>query len=273
MRGLVKALGFLLGGLIFLVFAFPLYWMVITSLKSDYEIGLTPPTLFPQKVLWVNWSDVWVRLDFLRVFQNSLFVALTATFLILLVASLAAFVLSKREVSGSRALLILIVLTMVLPPAVLLLPLSFLIERVGLKDNLWGLVLPFAVTPFGIFFLKQYIDEIPNELIESAEMDGGNDLQIFFVIVLPLLLPALATLGIIEFVNNWNSFTVPLVLIKDTRLYTIPLKIYSIAVSSDVASRSTLVAANSIAVIPIILFFLIFQRGLVSGIMRGAVKG
>ncbi|ONI37653.1 hypothetical protein AN639_12095 [Candidatus Epulonipiscium fishelsonii] len=258
---------------IVLIFGFPIYWLVAGSLKSDFEMSLNPPTMFPEELHFENFIAVWDRLDFLDVFKNSLFVSLTTTALIILFCSMGGYSLAKKNIKGKKILTTLILSTMIVPPTVLLIPLYFIITEIGLFDSLWGIILPFAVTSFGLVFMKQYIEGIPDELLEASRIDGCNEYRIFFTIVMPLLKPAIATLAIIEFSNNWNSFMMPLVLIKDTKLYTIPLKLASITNASDVMSWSQILSANVLAIIPVVILFLCTQKLFISGLMAGSVKG
>ncbi len=259
--------------IIAVMFLFPLYWFLISSLKSDFEMSLSVPTLFPKELYFENFVTVWDRLQFLDVFKNSIFVSVITTAMIILFCSMGGYALAKKNIVGKKVLTTLIVATMIVPPTVLLMPLYFIITQIGLFDNLWGLILPFSVTSFGIVFMKQYIESLPDELIEAARIDGCNEYRIFFEIVMPLLKPSIATLAIIEFANNWNSFMMPLVLIKDSTLYTIPLKLAYITNSTDIMSWSTVLAANVLAIIPVVILFLFTQKLFVSGIMAGAVKG
>ncbi len=255
------------------LFMMPIYWLFISSVKSDREITRFPPTFWPEEFHWENFVHIWSRLDFTQTFANSLIVSVSATILITIFATTAAYALSKKRIFGKNVLFMILVGTMTVPPPALLLPLYFIIIKFGLYDSLLGLILPFAVTVFGIFFMKQYMDDIPDELIEAARMDGCGEFRIFFRIIVPIIKPAITTLIIIEFVNNWNSFIMPLVLLQSEEKYTLPLKLAMLTSESVAIPWSQILAANLITIIPVVVLLIGLQRYFIKGIMDGAVKG
>lgn len=165
-----------------------------------------------------------------------------------------------------------VIATMIVPPTVLILPNFFIIDRLGMSDSLIGLILPFGVTSFGIFFMKQYMDDVPTSIIESARIDGCGDFKILFKIIFPLIIPGVATLGLIEFVNNWNSFVMPLVLLKTESKFVLPLKLAALSTATDVPSWGLILAGNVLTIMPIVILFLLLQKFFIKGIMDGAVK-
>lgn len=256
-----------------LAFLFPLAWILLSSFKTDLEMAAYPPRLFPAGLRLQNYGIVWGMMRFGRAFLNSLFVSGAATALNVLLAALAGYALCKRSVWGARVFVPIIVGTLVVPPAAMILPNYFIISRIGLYDSLWGLILPFAVTSFGIFFMRNYLEGLPDELLEAARIDGAGEWLIFRRVVLPTSRPALASLGIISFVNNWNSFTMPLVLLKSEERFTLPLRQAYMARATDNPSWVLVLAATCLAVLPVVFVFLALQRHLVRGVMEGAVKG
>lgn len=259
--------------LLMIVFMMPLYWLLISSVKTDREITRFPPTFWPEQWNWANFTLIWDRLNFTQTFMNSIIVSVSATLLITFFAAMAGYALSKKRILGKNVLFLILIATMTVPPPALLLPLYFIIIKFGMYDSLIGLVIPFAVTVFGIFFLKQYIDDIPDELIEAARMDGASEFRIFFQMILPLIKPALTTLVIIEFVNNWNSFTMPLVLLQSEEKFTLPLKLAALASENVAIPWSQILAANALTIVPVVVLFLALQKYFIKGIMDGAVKG
>jgi len=257
--------------LVAVIMLLPLYWMLISAFKTDAEITRSPPTLWPRSWVWGNFTAIWAR--FLRPGFNSLVVSGACTALIVLFSTLAGYALAKKHFVGRRAFFVVLVGTMLIPPAVLIVPLYCVISAVGLVDTLTGLVLPFAVTAFGIFLMRQFAAEIPDSLLESARIDGWGEFMIFWRVVLPLLKPAMAVLAIIEFVNNWNAFTVPFVLINTESKYTLQLALAGLRKGYEITPWSHVMAGSVLTVIPIIVLFLFFQRGIIRHIMRGALKG
>ncbi len=257
----------------FLVILIPFYWVIISSVKSNYEIGLSPPTFFPKEWHFSNYSKAWLQENIDVAFMNSLSVSLVVTLGILVLSTLTAYVLAKGKIVGAKIIFMAIVATIIVPPTVIMIPLFFIITKLGLYDSLWAIIIPFCVTSFGIFFLKQYLEDLPDELLEAARLDGLNEWKILFYIVVPSIKPALITLASIEFVNNWNSFVMPLVLIKSTDKFTIPLKLGTLITGTDVPSFSLLLAINVISILPVVVLFLLLNRYIISGVLDGAVKG
>ncbi|WP_069650046.1 carbohydrate ABC transporter permease [Caloranaerobacter ferrireducens] len=255
------------------IFLVPLYWLIVSSLKTDAEITMFPPTLWPHQINLKNFPYVWKYLHFTRTFLNSLIVSISTTVLIVIFSTMAGYAFAKKKFIGSKFLMTVLIGTMTIPATVLLLPLFFIITKLGMYDKLVSLILPFGVTVFGIFFMKQYIEDIPDALIEAARIDGCGEFKIFFTIILPLLKPAITSLAIIEFVNNWNSFTMPLVLLKSPEKYTLPLRLGMLSKETVAIPWSQIMAANVLTILPVVIIFLLLQKYFVKGIMSGSVKG
>lgn len=269
-KKLLSTLALCITGILFLL---PIYWLFISSLKSNSEITLFPPTLWPKHIMWSNFSDIWKELNFGVTFKNSIIVSTSTTVLIVLFSTMAGYAFSKKKFLGKNVMFLVLIGTMTVPPTVLLLPLFFIITKLGMYNSLAGLIFPFSVTVFGIFFTKQYIDDVPNEILESCRMDGLGEIRMFFQMVLPLIKPALTTLTIITFVQNWNSFTMPLVLLQSEDKFTLPLRLGILTQDSAVISWSLILAANVLTILPVLVLFIGLQRQFVKGIISGAVKG
>ncbi|MCD5414499.1 MAG: carbohydrate ABC transporter permease [Clostridiales bacterium] len=255
------------------IFMIPIYWLITSSLKTNIEITRIPPTFWPEQLAFENFVDVIHRLDFARTFFNSAVVSISATLLIVIFSTMAGYAFAKKKFLGKNFLMMMLIGTMTIPATVLLLPLFFVIIKIGLYDNLLALILPFGVTIFGIFFMKQYIEDIPDSLIEAARIDGCGELRIFFSIIVPLIKPAITSLVIIEFVNNWNSFTMPLVLLRSPDNFTLPLRIGLLAKDTVAVPWASLMAGNVLTVLPVVIAFLFMQRFFIKGILGGSVKG
>ena len=244
----------------------PIYWMVVSAFKTEAEITAPSPTFFPRRPTLQNFRAIWR--SFGRPCLNSLIVSVSCTVLIVLFSTMAGYVLAKRRFAGRRTFFAIIIGAMLIPPSILIVPLFCIITAIGLHDTLIGLILPFAVTAFGIFLMRQFAAEIPDELIESAQIDGCSEWAIFRHIIVPFMKPAMIVLAIIEFVNNWNSFTVPLVLINSPHKETLQLVLANLRRASDTTPWSQVMAATVLTVLPVVALFLIFQRGIMRSIMR-----
>jgi ABC-type glycerol-3-phosphate transport system permease component len=251
--------------LLSILFALPLYWLTASSFMSSAEITALDRPLFPPSFKLTNYRFVFVFLKFQRTFFNSVFTSALTTVLILISSSMAGYGFAKKRFRGSGLCMGLLVSTMAIPPTVLLLPLFFVINRIGLYDNLWGLIFPFGVTVFGVYFMRQYISDIPDALMESARIDGASEAAVFLKIMLPLLSPAMVSLAIIEFVNNWNSFTMPLVLLKTPEKYTLPLMLGFLSQKSVEIDWGHVMAANVLSILPVFIIYVVLQRFLVIG--------
>jgi putative chitobiose transport system permease protein len=264
----------------------PFAWLVVTALKGPGEnIFAYPPSLIPHDPTLDNFTAVWKAVPFGQYVWNSVLVAVASVVLNLLFASLAAYPLARMRFRGRDGFFYLVLSTMMVPFPVIMIPLFILVTKLhtGLLavtptalqspylTYLW-LVLPTSVTAFGIFLLRQAFLAIPQELEEAVIIDGGSAFDIWWKIMIPLSRPALATLAIFTFVGSWGDFLWPLLVLKDPKLYTLPLGVAFLA--GTFSANWRLIAAGSVlAVLPIVAFFLVMQRHFVGGATAGAVKG
>lgn len=251
----------------------PFLWLLITALKGGGEnIFAYPPRLWPTAPTLDNFRQVWEAVPFGRYFLNSVLVAVAAVVLNLVLASLAAFPLARMRFRGRDALFVTILATMMIPLPVILIPLFVLAQHLGLLNSYAGLILPTAVSAFGIFLMRQAFLAIPREIEEAAVIDGANPWQVFWQVMLPLTKPSLATLAIFVFVGSWGDFLWPLIVLKDPDLYTLPVGISYLA--GTFSANWRLIAAGSVlSIIPIVLVFVGLQRFFIGGQTAGAVKG
>ncbi len=251
----------------------PFLWLLVTALKGGGEnIFAYPPSLWPKQPTLSNFRQVWEAVPLGRYFFNSVVVAVASVALNLVLASLAAYPLARMRFRGREPLFVLILATMMIPLPVILIPLFVLAQRLGLLDSYAGLILPTAVSAFGIFLMRQAFLAIPKEIEEAAVIDGANSWQVFWQVMLPLTKPSLATLAIFVFVGAWGDFLWPLIVLKDPDLYTLPVGISYLA--GTFSANWRLIAAGSVlSIIPIVLVFIGLQRFFIGGQTSGAVKG
>lgn len=251
----------------------PFLWLLVTALKGGGEnIFAYPPSLWPSQPTLSNFGQVWEAVPFGRYFLNSVLVAAASVGLNLVLASLAAFPLARMRFRGRESLFVGILATMMIPLPVILIPLFVLSQRLGLLNSYAGLILPTAVSAFGIFLMRQAFLAIPREIEEAAVIDGANPWQVFWQVMLPLTKPSLATLAIFVFVGSWGDFLWPLIVLKDPDLYTLPVGISYLA--GTFSANWRLIAAGSVlSIIPIVLVFIGLQRFFIGGQTAGAVKG
>jgi len=250
---------------------FPLYIMISTSLKPEGNILPSWDTLIPKEVTLKNYVDVWMSANFNRYFLNSVIVTVAVTILNIILDSIVAYALSRKDFKGANLILLLILATMMIPAQVLMIPLFILIKKLAMYNTYWALILPFAVQGFGIFLMKQYFDGLPKSLDEAARIDGGGDFTILFRVLFPISRPAIAVLGINTFLTTWNSFLYPLIFTNTDDMRTLPIGIAYFNTLHGI-DYVHLMAGSSIATIPVIVVFLAFQKQIISGLVRGAVK-
>ncbi len=250
---------------------FPLYIMFATSVKPEGNILPTWDSLIPKRATFRNYVDVWKSANFDRYFLNSVIVTLSVTILNIVLDSMVAYALSRKGFKGSNLILMIIIATMMIPAQVLMIPLFILIKRIGFYNTYWALILPFSVQGFGIFLMKQYFDGLPKSLDEAAMIDGAGDFKILFKVLFPISRPAIAVLGINTFLTTWNSFVYPLIFTNTDNMRTLPIGIAYFNTIHGI-DYVHLMAGSSIATIPVIAVFLAFQKQIISGLTRGAVK-
>ncbi len=258
---------------------FPFLWLISTSLKGAGEnIFAYPPNFIPHDFTFENYTGVWGRVNFLKYFFNSAVVAFFTVVLNLIFSSMAAYPLARMEFKGKKVAFFAILATIMIPFQAIMLPIYLIILKLNLVDTAGfvqgylGLILPFAVSAFGIFLMRQAFLAIPREMEEAAIVDGCNSLQIFFKVLLPMVKPTLAILAIFTFIGSWGEFLWPSIVLTYEKMFTLPVGINNL--QGIFSSNWRYIAAGSIiSIIPIIVFFLSLQRYFIAGENEGAVKG
>ncbi|HVQ87768.1 MAG TPA: carbohydrate ABC transporter permease [Actinomycetes bacterium] len=245
----------------------PFFWMIFGSFKTGAEVRSIPPTFWPQDWTLDNFKTILQdpELPLLTYYRNSLFVAVTNVFLSLFTGSLLGFIFAKYQFRGRQALFWYVLALMMIPATVLMIPNYLILSHLGLLNNLWGLVITVVIDPFAIFVMRQFIMAIPDEQIESARIDGASEWRIYRSIVIPQIKPALATLGLLEFMFNWNAYLWPLIVLTSNDKRTIPVILTAYSTQHD-AQLNLVMAASVMMVVPVLIFFLFTQRWIVAGL-------
>lgn len=261
-------------GLVVLVPLFPLYWMVISALKGPEELLQAPPTWFPARPALHAFRTVFEVIPFGHAFLNSFLIAGVATVSVIVTSVMAGYVFAKYRFRGRDAIFWLVVATMFMPPIVTLVPLYWLVSSAGLSDSYLGVLLPWLANAFGIFLMRQFMADVPDELIDAARVDGANELRIVWGIVAPLLRPAVVTLAIFAFVYYWNNFLWPLSILQSDDKFPVVLALSRLlSYSTSVQYQNVVMAGALVASLPTVIVFLLAQRVFVQGIARAGVKG
>ncbi|MCL6431360.1 MAG: carbohydrate ABC transporter permease [Anaerolineae bacterium] len=247
-------------------------WMLSASFKPLSEILQVPPTWIPKSPTLRNYVTVFQQMAFARYIANSVIVAAVTVVCVLLTSALGGYALSKFQFPGRDFIFIAILSTMMIPFQVRMIPLYVMVYQVGLVNTYAGLILPGAVDAFGIFMMRQYIQSLPNDLIDAARMDGASEPGIFWRIILPLCGPALSALAIFTFMWSWESFIWPLIVTNTEQMLTLPIGLSKF--SGRYLTRYDLtMAAATVSIMPVLLVFLILQRRFIEGIALTGIKG
>jgi multiple sugar transport system permease protein len=250
----------------------PMVWMVSASLMPSGEASTYPPHFFPTSVTFAHYYDLFTRLNLGRYLLNSAFVALVVTLSSLAINSMAGYAFAKLRFRGRDRLFRLLSTGLVLPVQVAMLPLFLLLKNLGLINTYWGVIIPGMASIFGIFLVRQYALAIPDEMLDAARVDGASEFRIFWSIVVPGIVPILATLSIWTFLATWNDFMWPLIVLSDESHYTLPVALANLS-GEHVQDTELMMAGSVLTVIPVMLVFLFLQRYYIQGVMAGSVKG
>lgn len=250
----------------------PFVWMFLGSVKTESELRRRPPTWWPESFTLDNFAQWFGQLHIGTYFVNSVVVAVFTVLGTLLFCSMVGYALAKLEFPGKRALFVLVMITLMVPGVVTFVPLFVLVSGLGMVSTYPALILPFLVGPLGVFLMRQFIQEIPDSLLEAARIDGAGEIRIFLRIILPLSGPALATLSILTFLGSWNNFLWPLVVAQSDSMYTLPvaLSLYSTGLNST--NYGVLLAGSVLVITPILLVFVFLQRYFIQGIAMTGIK-
>jgi len=249
----------------------PLYWSFITALKSPADAFDGRWLLSLEKIYWQNYLDVVKLLPFGRFFLNSLFIATSITILQVLTSSLAAYAFARLRFPGRERIFLIYLATLMVPGQVTIIPLYFIIKYLGWIDQYAGVIFPAAFTALGTFLLRQFFRTIPRELEDAAAIDGASRFAVYWKIILPLSLPALATLSIFVFVNAWNDFFWPFIVLSDPQKLPLPVGLTKL-VTAHASDWTRLMAGAMIALVPALLVYIIFQKFINKGIMLTGFK-
>jgi multiple sugar transport system permease protein len=255
-----------------LSFLFPFFWMVSNALRSDREVFAVPPRLLPAHVQWHNFVEAWQYLPFGRFFLNSAFVASATTAIVLCVSSLSAYAFARLRFPGRGGLFILWLATLMVPQAVIVIPLFLMMGALGWTDSYLGLIVPVAFSSFGTFLLRQFFLTIPQELEDAARIDGASHLRILLTIILPLSLPALGLLALFTFTGQWNAFLWPLIVVNSPEHATLPLGL-TMFQGQQGTQWTYMMAGATISMAPGLVLTVLMHRYIFKGVAIGSGFG
>lgn len=251
----------------------PFVWMLSTSFKIPQDVFGFPPILFSERSTLVNYQFLFEKKNLTLIVWNTFFIAFTGTLLSLFFCSLGGYGFAKYQFKGKTALFSFLLATMIIPSAVTMVPSFVLMRSFGWYNTFLPLIIPGAANAFGIFFMRQYISSINDELLDAARIDGANEFGIYRRIILPIIAPGLTSLGLIFFMGSWNNYLGPLIWLKTPNKFTLPLAIFQFGGAVGLTNYPGQMAMSVISILPLLVIFLVFQRRFVEGITAGAVKG
>jgi multiple sugar transport system permease protein len=251
---------------------FPLAWMVCASVMAPGEASNYPPPVLPASATLENYRVLFAAHGLVRQGFNSLLISLLATVLSLAFNLSAGYAFAKLRFWGRERIFRLLLGALVVPAQITMMPLFFMLKRMGLVNSIPGVLVPWLASVFGIYLVRQYAQSLPDELLEAARMDGAGEGRIFLEVVLPLLKPIIVTLAVLAFMGCWNDFMWPLVVLTDREMQTLPVALATLS-REHVQDVELMMAGAVITVLPVLLLFFALQRYYMQGLLVGSVKG
>jgi multiple sugar transport system permease protein len=259
-------------GLVSLLFLFPFFWMVSNAVRTNDEVLAVPPRLLPTVYHWENFIDAWTHLPFGQFFVNSLIVAISVTIIVVIVSCLAGYAFARLTFRGRDTLFLVYLGTLMIPQAMLVIPLFLLISKLGWVNTYQALILPMAFSSFGAFLLRQFFLTIPKELEEAAFIDGASRLRILTSVVVPISLPAIGLLSLFTFIGQWNNFLWPLIIASTNQMATLPLGLLLFRTQQGTA-WNYIMAGATFSMLPGIVLAILLQRFIFKSISIGSGFG
>ncbi|MET9730203.1 carbohydrate ABC transporter permease [Streptomyces sp. NPDC006458] len=257
-----------------LVFAFPFYWLLVMATNSTSDILASPPRLVPGSQFFANFEKVTAGSEFARAFVNSLLLTALSSAIQLFLAALAGYVFAKRRFPGRNLLFSILLITLIIPTGVSIVPSFQIYTDLGWIDTFLPLIVPGAVTAFGVFWMRQAAEtNVPDELVDAARMDGAGFLRTFWSVALPCMRPALVAFGIFQVMWTWNDYLWPLLVLNSPTKFTLPVALQQLTGNYGATDYSVVMAGTLVATIPLLVLFLILRRTVLENAASGALKG
>ncbi|KQX51819.1 MULTISPECIES: carbohydrate ABC transporter permease [unclassified Paenibacillus] len=254
---------------------FPIYWMLITALKTSSELRMAVPSFWPEKLMWENFASAFKAIPFYRFTVNTVIQTVGIVFLQINIGIMAAYAFSKGTFPGRDALFALVLAALIVPEQVVFVPIYVMLSKIGWINTYYALIIPHAASAYGIFLLRQMFRSINNDVIEAAKVDGASRLQVLYRILTPMAMPTVATLTVISFIHSWNAYFWPLVMTNSNkmRVLTVGISMMRDSIAGDEALNFHLLMSASILVIlPIVIMFVFAQKYIVAAMANSTFK-
>ena len=273
----IKVLSYIFITVFAIVLLLPISWMILGAFRTLEDSAKVPPELLPEKWVLTNFIDIF-KYPVLKWTLNSFIVAAASAFAVTLVSTMAGYAFAKKKIRGKEPVFWILLASIMIPGTATLIPMFVLLKQIGLLDSLFGLILPASFSIVYIYFFRQYVQDIPDDYLHSAEIDGAGELQKFFRIIIPLSKPAVMTMAILTFVGSWNNFVGPLMILFSKDKFTLPLGIQQIFYNdqmlriNSVPNYPLMQAAGLYMLLPMQIVFTLGHKYFVKGLWGGGIK-
>ena len=256
-----------------LIILFPFFWMISTAFKPNTDIIKRPPIFLPSNPTFLHFQKVFLTVPYFRTLYNSLFVSGMTTLITVFFSTMVGYAIAKYRVVGLNVIFILILSGLMIPPFTIAIPLYIVATQIRLVDTLWGVIIPFSISNFGIFLMRQYCLGVPQDLISAARIDGASEFAILIRIVFPVVATGCTALGILKFLLTWNDLFWPLIMLTEEAKKTLTVMLATFIDFERFVDYGLLMAMTTMVVVPVILLFVIFQRRIIEGVALTGMKG
>jgi multiple sugar transport system permease protein len=252
---------------------FPFFWMISTAFKPNTDIIKRPPIFLPSKPTLVHFQKVFAQVQYFRTLYNSLFVSGMTTLITIFFSTMVGYAIAKYRVVGLNVIFVLILSGLMIPPFTIAIPLYIVATQIRMVNTLWGVIIPFSISNFGIFLMRQYCLGVPQDLISAARIDGASEFAILIRIIFPDVATGCTALGILKFLLTWNDLFWPLIMLTEEANKTLTVMLATYIDFERFVDYGLLMAMTTLVVLPVILLFVVFQRRIIEGVALTGMKG
>jgi len=251
----------------------PFFWMLSTSFKSAPEIMARPPTFLPEAPTLINFENMFKRISYFRSLFNSVFVSSVTTLITVFFSTMVGYGVAKFRSRGLDLFLVLILSALMLPPFLVAIPLYIAAANFGVINSLWAVIIPFCISNFGIFLMRQFCLSVPDDLLAAARIDGASEMSILLRVVFPVVSSGCAALGILKFLMTWNDFFFPLIMLTDEKKMTLQIILSTFIDFEYYTDFGLVMGLTTLIVLPVVFLFVLFQRYIIEGVALSGIKG
>ena len=253
------------------IMMYPMIWTLMTSFKSNADIRMNRTKMMPESFSIEGYINAFEKAPIEQWFLNSIFITVTVTLLVILTSTFVGYVFAKYEFKGKKALFVVMLATMMIPGQVTMIPRYLIIQKLGMYNTYWALIVPSIISVFGVYLAKQFIEDVPTSLCDAAKIDGAGPLRIYWHVILPNIRPAIGSIGIFTAMRTWNDYLNPLLMLNDVENMTLPLGLVMFDSQTGVDLAATMAVATMI-MLPMTIIFLIFQKQFIKGLTMSGIK-